>query len=144
MNMSKWASALGAFFVLGTLAWAAAPVTPVGDISGGSTGAHYLSAANNNSTNVKTTGATLYGGYAVNTNAATAYLKFYSKATAPTCASDTITLTVPLVQNIPVSISLGPVGVVFPAGLGFCITGAAADNDNTSATTGITFSIVYK
>jgi hypothetical protein len=104
---------------------------------------HYLSAASTNATSVKNAAAALYAISAVNTNAATAYLKFYDKATAPTCNSDTVVMTVALVQNVPVNLS-PQIGVAFANGIGFCITAAAADNDNTAATTGITLSLATK
>lgn len=96
---------------------------------------HYLSLASNNATNVLTKQGFLNGGMALNTNATIAYLKFYNKATAPTCGTDTPVWTVPLPQNVPVPIP--PISVNFGTGLGFCITGGIADSDNTNATTGI-------
>jgi hypothetical protein len=50
-----------------------------------------------------------------------------------------------VVANIPiqsnatspgVTVNLGPFGAKFASGIGFCLTGAVADNDNTSAATG--------
>lgn len=102
-----------------------------------------LSAATTNSNSVKGSAGTLYSVNALNTNAATAYLKFYNVAAAPTCASDTILLTYTLVQNVPLSVSL-PTGATFGTGIGICITAAAAANDNAAATTGITLSATYK
>ena len=96
---------------------------------------HYLSAATNNSTNVTAVKAFLNGGLALNTNATIAFLKFYNKATAPTCGTDTPVWTIALPQNVPVPLPV--LDANFGTGLGFCITGQIQDNDNTNATTGI-------
>jgi hypothetical protein len=103
----------------------------------------YLSTASNNQTLVATGGRALFDITAFNTNAATAYLKFYNKATAPTCGTDIPIAVIPLVQNIPVN-STSIVGRLFNLGLGFCIVAGLADNDNTNATTGIVTNITYK
>lgn len=121
------------------------PVTPATNQNGG-TGAipyHFNSTASTNSTNVKASAGTLYDIIVQNTNAATAWLKFYDKATAPTCASDTVKRTIALVQNVPIN-AVSLVGADFTLGIGFCITGAQADNDNTNATTGITVNLGYR
>lgn len=118
-------------------------VNPAAAATGGATAAHILSAATTNSNSIKGSAGTLYTVHALSTNAATAYLKFYNIATAPTCASDTVLLTYPIVQNVPLAVDM-PVGAAFSAGIGICITAAAADSDNAAATTGITLSVTYK
>jgi len=103
---------------------------------------HYLSAATNNSTLVLGRSAIVKMIYAQNTNTtSTAYLKFYNKATAPTCGTDVPVMTVPLPSGATVG---GPPaqpdisdGILFPLGVGFCITANFADNDNTATVTGI-------
>lgn len=117
--------------------------SPFADTSGGASLGHLLSAATTNSTALKASAGQLYTLSATNTNAATAYLKLYDKATAPTCASDTVLATYVLLQNVPLNKNF-PVGAAFAAGIGVCITAAAADNDNAAATTGITVSYSYK
>lgn len=111
--------------------------------TGGGTFGKVLSAATTNSTNIKATGGNLYSINALNTNAAIAYLKFYDKATAPTCNSDAVVATFALPQNIRLSTTFDK-GVVFAAGIGLCITAGQADNDNAAATTGITTTVSYK
>lgn len=110
---------------------------------GGGTQTQVISAASTNATSVKASAGTLYDITAINTNAATAYLKFYDKASAPTCASDTVLGTYPLVQNVPV-VMPSWAGKAFSLGIGLCITGGIAANDNTNATTGIAVSLTYK
>lgn len=113
-------------------------------ICGGAIPTHILSAASTNS-NLITTAAPhiIYDVTAFNTNATTAYLKFYDVAVAPTCNISSVVATYPLVQNVPFSIA-SIVGKQFNNGVGICITGGIADNDNTNATTGIVVDITFK
>lgn len=119
------------------------PAGPTAMAAGGATPTHLLSTASTNSTNIKATAGQVYNITGFNTNAATAFLKFYDKATAPTCNTDTVVATYPLVQNIPLPVNI-QVGKTFLLGIGLCITGAIADNDNTNATTGIAVSLDFK
>src|SRR5271166_2683886 len=106
---------------------------------------HYLSAGTLNPTLVKAGRSVLWTVVAVNTTTAPYYLKFYDKATAPTCGTDTPVLNFPIpfwASNagggavIPV-----PVGWEFTLGLGFCLTGAIADNDTTNAAAGVSINL---
>lgn len=118
--------------------------TPQAATGGGiSSAAHVISAATTNSTSVASGEHQLYVLTAANTNAAAAYLKLYDTAAGPTCNSDTVLMTFTLIQNVPRNIEF-PVGLHFANGIGLCITGAAADNDNTAATTGIVVSAAYQ
>ena len=111
----------------------------------GASTAHVISAATTNAASLTTSRTILTGLRAFNTNAATAFLKFYDLATAPTCNTSTVKMTVPLVQNqLVTDASLVQWGVVFNAGVGVCITGAIADTDNTAATTGIAVDLYYE
>jgi hypothetical protein len=128
-------------------AGAANAVSPVSSATGGATPYHFLSTASTNSHNVKDSAGTVYAVVVISTQAtAIAYLKFYDIATAPTCASDTVVFTIAtptLATGAAVTITF-PTGLAFATGIGYCITGAAADNDNTNATTGVTLSLAYK
>lgn len=107
---------------------------------------HYLSGASNNSTLVSGAGQNILKWLIVYNNTATIYyLKFYNKAVAPTCGTDTPVITVPLPPN---TTSTGVLGIDlddtrFTAGIGFCITAGQADNDNTNSATGITLNLGY-
>jgi hypothetical protein len=107
---------------------------------------HYLSATSNNSTLVSGAGQNVLKWIIVYNNTATIYyLKFYNKATAPTCGTDTPAITIPLP---PTGTSTGVVSIGFDdtrftAGIGFCIVGGQADNDNTNAATGVTLNVGY-
>lgn len=109
-----------------------------------STPFHYLSLASNNSTLVTGAGQNILKWVIVYNNTATIYyLKFYNKATAPTCGTDVPSITIPLPPN---TTSTGVLGLSFDdtrftLGVGFCITALQADNDNTIAATGITVNL---
>jgi hypothetical protein len=107
---------------------------------------YYQSAASVNSTLVLAGWRTLESITVINTTAAIYYLKLYNKATAPTCGTDVPIQVYPIPASTAgngVSIPLG-VGLGFPLGLGFCLTGGVADNDTTSAATGVIINMGYK
>lgn len=123
-----------AALLVGVIA-AAAQVAPV----------KYSSAATNNATLVKAGRMSVGLVSVVNSTATPYYLKLYDKATAPTCGTD-----VPkLVLAVP-PIALGgnasvPIGqrVNVGLGIGFCLVAGVADNDNTSAATGVIINIGF-
>lgn len=101
----------------------------------------YFSANTTNSTLVYASKGLLKTGVVINTTSTIYYLKLYDKATAPTCGTDTPVWTLP----VPFGNSGAGGGFVLPLadglqfanGIGFCLTGALADNDTTVAATGI-------
>lgn len=76
---------------------------------------------------VKNAEAKLYFYYLYNQAAATRFVKFYSKATAPT-NGDTPVFTIPLPAGGGANIHLGP-GLTFALGLGVRATTGVADAD---------------
>ena len=72
-------------------------------------------------------------------------VRFYDTASSPTCSSATgMKLNFVAQSNVTspgFTYNLGPTGVAFTSGIGVCITGANANNDNTNATTGL--NLVY-
>ena len=88
-------------------------------------------AATTNATLVRTGPAQVLHIVATNVSASIRYLKIYNKATAPTVGTDTPILSFPIPAggfiNIPSTLS----GIYIPLGLGYAITGAAADSDTT-------------
>lgn len=104
----------------------------------------YLSAASNNSTLVLGRASVVKMITAINTTATLYYLKFYNKATAPTCGTDVPLLTLPVPAAVaggpPVQLGVGD-GLLFPLGVGFCLVGGIADADNTSAATGVAINV---
>ena len=133
---------------MSTIGCQSANLTPCFFSYTGSTPYHYLSLASTNSTNVKATAGQVFQVVGINTTAAIYYLKLYDKATAPTCGTDTVIQTYPVPAS---STSTGggfvisiPFGMNFANGIGFCLTGAVADNDATVAATGVVIDLLYK
>lgn len=117
-----------------------------GDASAQNAPQKFLSAATNNSTLVRAGKISLGTISATNTTATAAFLKLYDKATAPVCGTDIPKWTIPL----PVAANGGGhadpnlvTGVWFTLGLGFCIVGGIADNDNTASVVGIAVNIGF-
>jgi hypothetical protein len=105
---------------------------------------HYFSTNTTNSTLVFAKKAFLNGGLIVNTTGTVYYLKLYDKATAPTCGTDTVLWTIPLpINSVPAPIPPLLQGMLFANGIGFCITGALADNDTTVAAAGIVVNLGF-
>jgi hypothetical protein len=98
--------------------------------SGGTTPYHLISAASDNSTNVKGSAGQIYDMTLSNTNAAARYFKLYDKATAP-ASSDTPKRTIQIPANATV-ICAFPVGMSFASGIGFRATTGLADADTGS------------
>lgn len=90
-----------------------------------------ISGATTNPTVVKSSSGKIVGGLVTNTVAALRYLKLYNKASAPTVGTDIPSWTIPLPQNVPVSIEdlIGPTGHSFTTGISYAITSGAADSD---------------
>lgn len=139
--------------VTGTVTIGSQPVTttlapPGATTAGGCTGSHFLSAATTNATAVKSGAGILCELNAINTSTSPADLRLYDVAGAPNCASAT-----GAVANFPIQpntvgpgfvINLGPYGRQFSTGIGICLTGAVADNDNSAAPTGIAVNYAFK
>lgn len=100
----------------------------------------YFSAASTNSTLVVGRKALLTTVVAVNTTGTVYYLKLYNKVTAPTCGTDVPKWTLPVPANGSINVP-GSVSVLFPLGLGFCLTSGVADNDTGNAATGVVINL---
>jgi hypothetical protein len=108
----------------------------------------YDSAASTNSTLVRAGAVQINLITVTNTNAAVYYLKLYDGAVAPTCGTSTVVFKV----AVPLAASGGQLiipitdlsGLRFFNGVGFCLTGALADNDTTVAATGVTINFGVK
>lgn len=109
-------------------------VEHVTSTSGGSTSHFAVMAATTNATNVKSSAGQLYNITVFNNSADIAYLKFYNKASAPTCNSDTVVaeyLIPGSASGAGASITL-PQGKYFSSGISYCVTGGIAVTDNTA------------
>lgn len=108
--------------------------------TGGSTVSSAIAPATPTGVNLKASAGTVYGIQATTIQATPVYVKLYNSATAPTCGSGTpiARFMVPAANtaangsgtNIHIS-----VGMAFGTGIGYCVTGAIADNDTTAITT---------
>lgn len=113
------------------------PVTVIGGSVAGATPYHLVAANSNNATVLKATPGNVYSVQVFGIGAAPAYLKFYNKATAPTCASDAVVAQVMIpaastAANGAGAVASFSVGKAFTAGIAFCVVTGIADSDNTS------------
>jgi hypothetical protein len=106
----------------------------------------YVATATTNATLVAGRSSALTGWSAVNTSAATRWVRLYNKATAPVPASDAalIVMRIPLPAGQRSDVQIGSNVEWLSAGLAFDITGAAADTDATAVTAGdVTVAFFY-
>lgn len=101
----------------------------------GLTVAKINSAATTNATSTKTSQARLLGWSLTNTSAATKYVRFYNKASAPTVGTDSPLFIVALPPTENVSHS-NTQPITFAAGLAYAVTGAGTDLDATAVAVG--------
>lgn len=97
-----------------------------------------ISAGSINATVVKNDAGKIGLIHVINTGAGPAYLKIYNKADAPDPATDTpiLTLVIPAAGSLNID---HITGISCSTGIAYTITGAAADNDNTSVAAGQVF-----
>ncbi len=106
----------------GTISSAIAPATPAG-------------------VNLKASAGTVFKVFATTIQATPVYVKLYNASSAPTCGSGTpvASFMVPVASTAAngagTNIDLGDIGAAFGTGIGYCVTGALADNDTTAITT---------
>lgn len=102
-----------------------------------------ISTATTNAQSVKASAGNLMEASLFNATAATIFLKFYNKASAPTVGTDVPILTVPVVAGASWSAEYGRFGKRFATGLAIAITGAAAATDTTAVAVGAQLSLTY-
>lgn len=105
---------------------------PFAEVSlAGATPQKWNSAASTNATSVKASTGKVYSIVVTNQNAATRYLKFYNKASAPTVGTDTPVwvLAVPGNSTGAGMVVALPMPLKFSTGIAFAITTGAADSD---------------
>jgi hypothetical protein len=101
------------------------------------------SAASTNSTLLQAGASTALRVALTNNTAATKYLKLYDKATAPVVGTDVPLCTLGIPPNAALNVQ--DLRLCGALGLGYGITGAAADNDTTvTAVNDVTGLIQYK
>jgi hypothetical protein len=105
-----------------------------------------VSAGSTNSTQV-ITGRHELTGFSVVNNSTAAYLKLYDTATAPTCGSGTPYAVFGIPGNLALAGSnfTPATTILFTKGIGYCITGAAANADTTAVGVGqVAGTLVWK
>lgn len=114
--------------------------------TGGATTFKLIAAATNNSTLISAGAHTVYSYQTGSISSSTPYwLKFYDKATAPTCGTDTPVKVILIPPTNSGNNGNVPVGFAVTLGLGICVVGGIADNDNTSAAaTTLAINVDYK
>lgn len=101
---------------------------------------HYIALNTNNATLVLGRPSLVKMLHVENVTAALVFLKLYNKVTAPVCGTDPVVMTIAVpgtgtTGGYPVVIDVGD-GLLFSAGVGFCMTNLIADNDNTPVAAG--------
>jgi hypothetical protein len=117
--------------------------------TGGCTPTRVLSAATTNSTSVKGSAGTVCSITIIQNTATAADFRFYDSASAPTCSSATgVVANYGIQANTSspgLSPNLGPFGLNFTTGIGFCLTAYdGTDTNNSNSVTGIQINIAYK
>lgn len=124
------------------------PVTPYASAVGGATPFHALSAASNNATSLKQEPGTVYDITIIQTTTTLGDFRLYdTAANPPTCSSATGVVANYALQSNATTPGLHltfPLGKAFANGIGFCLTGAVADNDNSNFVTGVQINVDYK
>ncbi len=124
-----------ALLALVCLAFGAVPA-PAQSTVGGDNQFHLIAANTNNATLVSPGQHQVHGVQVSGVGSAPAYLKFYDKASAPTCGTDTPVKVI----AIPAAPTAANGGVnnplvgfpQFQLGLGICVVTGIADSDNTA------------
>jgi len=136
---------VGIGFDGGTVAGTAAPL-PTREYpatTGGYSASRVQALASTNATSLKASAGQVYQIALGNNGASAAFLKLYNKATAPSVGTDApiATYLIPAGGQLNLQFIAGK---VFPTGIGYALTGAAADSDTTAvAVNQITGSIEY-
>lgn len=112
--------------------------------SGGWTTGRLISAATTNATSLKGSAGQLGGWYIFNANAATRYVKFYNKATAPTVGTDTPVWVIAVPAGGAANMEFTN-GLAFSTGIAYATTTGIADSDNTAvAANDLVINLAYK
>ncbi len=115
-------------------------VQSIAGITGGATPSSAIAPATPAGVNLKASAGMLFGIQATTIQATPVYVKFYDSASAPTCGMGAPILRwmVPSASTAAngagTNVPLPSVGINFASGIGYCVTGALADNDTTPIT----------
>lgn len=115
----------------------------LGSASSTATFSSLTTTATTNLVSIKNSRAFLAELTVFNSSAATIYVKFYNKASAPTLASDVPLFVIPIAAGAFFTQSFGPVGKMFSTGLAMAITAAVGNTDTTPIAAGVLVSATY-
>lgn len=113
---------------------------PVAGATGGGTISSAIAPATPAGVNLKASAGTVLKVFATTIQATPVYVKLYNASSAPTCGSGTpvARFMVPAASTAAngagTNVDLGDIGAAFGTGIGYCVTGALADNDTTAIT----------
>jgi hypothetical protein len=107
--------------------------------TGGATISSAIAPATPAGVNLKVSAGTVYSVNVTTVQATPIYVKLYNSGSAPTCGSGTPVARFMVPSNATAADGAGtnilfPVGLAFGTGIGYCVTGALADNDTTAIT----------
>ena len=95
-----------------------------------------VTTASTNATSIKTNAGSMFCSTISNVTAATIYVKYYNKASAPTVGTDIPVITIPVPAGTTQVLETGRVGLRFSLGIAMAVTAAAAATDATVVTAG--------
>lgn len=115
------------------------------------TNAFFTTTSGTNAKTVRASAARLFSVAALNPTTTVYYLKLYNAASMSDCSSTTGWVASLPIAPTPTSgqiagwaISFGPLGYAFPTGIGACVVGGSANNDNSNAAAGLVVMIGAK
>jgi len=114
-------------------------IIPTAGTTGAATISSAIAPATPAGVNLKASAGTVYSLQATTIQSTPVYVKLYNSASAPTCGSGTpvARFMVPAASTAANGAGTNiqfPVGAAFGTGIGYCVTGALADNDTTAIT----------
>ena len=111
-------------------------IVPQAFPAGGWTPKHFVAANSDNATSLKTTAGTVHAIEVYGIDSAPAYLKFYNKASSPTCGSDAVvkSIMIPAASTAAngAGANVATIDVNFSTGIAYCVVKGIADTDDTS------------
>jgi hypothetical protein len=111
---------------------AASTISLIPHTTGGLTTKHFVAAATDNATNVKSSAGQLYNIHVYNNAAYPVYLKLYNASSSPTgCAATNLAKVVGVQAGTEFTLN-SEEGFAFATGIGYCLTKGITDADDTA------------
>jgi hypothetical protein len=124
---------------------AASTVSLVPETTGGLSAKHFVAAASDNATNLKSSAGQVYSIDGYNNGSAPVYFKLYNASSTPTgCGATNLFKVVGLQAGTQHTLQ-SEEGWALGTGIGYCLTGGIADSDDTAVTASVaTIDVGYK